>query len=497
MPTYTIPVKYLKDIRRLIQLLRATASEVYESPNHQEVSNTVTQVIDRNGLYCDKEASFEKKILNIEDLELNVILNPSTPFSKSRIVSLLNSRADNKLEDLQYAKETAEDRTADEISRITQQIKRFIFKSNEKEKDTSVSAGFTKSSILHLTSKMETLRETFEADKASCQKKINDCESLKEALRDQVDAIKFFYSKSQKRSICQAYMDNLNEINQAKARILQVDLCLKIIDALIDQLEKELPGFSSTSESLGKENDILNKIENQVETDLEAAEKNLDNLESELFTRVVMPGDDAFLQKLDSSLSMDPELLFQKLGKTRPALFEQDWVSIYNDIAEIIQEENQWILKPDVCSVMENLSAPEYNLHLTRLMQLSQPMLKFDRGLLSPERQSHIVPISIVAVPDMKYRDKIETVLGKIRNNYSVTYEPNYVQTDNEFGSGKYSLSIVNYFSAVPAYVLDDIKDYKQRYEATLNPSCHIGREYEFITEDLFPEESTAAMYSS
>ena len=484
-------IKYLKDFRYLIHSLRSTASEVIEVPNQQYIQNSVNKFIDRNGLYCNKETSIEEKIINIEDLELNVRLNENTPFSKSRIIALLNNRAFIKEEDLKEATEGAENRTTDEISYLRNKINSYIFKNKEKERNAEVNPGFTKNLLKKITSRMQDLRQEFEKDKALCQKKIKDCGHQKDILQKEVESIKFFYSKSQKRITCQAYMDNLNEINQAKARIVQIDLCLKIVDSVIDIFEKELPEFQSASASLNKENEILNRIEDQVEIDLNAAEKNLKNLESALFTRIVMPGDEEFFKKLDSITSIAPEDLFVKLEKTRPVFFEQNLNEIYNDLIRVLQEENQWILKPDVCEIMVKLHSNEFNLHLTRLMQLSQPMLKFDRGQLSEVRQSHIVPISIIALPDLKYRDKIDSVLGSIRNNYSLTYEPNYVQsnTEQDFGASKYCLSIVNYFSAVPAYALEDINDFKQNYEATLNPSCHIGRDYEFITEDLFPEE--------
>ncbi len=62
---------------------------------------SVRTIIDKHGLWCGREGSFEERILSVQDLELAVRLSENTPFSKAHIIGLLDNKAQSKQEDLQ------------------------------------------------------------------------------------------------------------------------------------------------------------------------------------------------------------------------------------------------------------------------------------------------------------------------------------------------------------------------------------------------------------
>ncbi len=342
------------------------------------------------------------------------------------------------------------------------------------------------------------LRKQFEQEKGKSQKTVQDCTNQKEHLKGAVESVKFFYLKSQKIGACQAYMDNANAVTMAKARIAQIDLCTGVIDKVVQYIEQAGVKYPTAKALKSQEADMLARISKRLKDDLEEARKNLNKLETDLFTGIIQPQDDGYKSQM-SRRGFATDALFAQT--TRRDFFNRPFDKIFDDMIKCAKFSNEWILKNDVCKVLMDLGEEKFNHQIERLLQRSVPMIMFDRGQISEERQEYIVPISIVALPDLLYKQKIDTVISALRSHYSLRYEPNYVQTVNaklrdicsSQDDNPYTISILNYFSAVPAYSLEDIEEYKQRYESTLKPSSHIGKDFEFNTADLFPGEHIAS----
>ena len=480
--------------KRAVELLDAaiqdcmTKGKVTEPP--KEMLEAVRTFLMDSGLAQERMQELLSNILDLETMDTRFALDDSLALNDKRIVNAIESRKKFHMENINNQIEARMNQSAEtRREEACVRLQNMIGKLRREEEAGRLQPNYTLFWIQGVLAHLNGVRKDILERISECNTQLEQIREGQEYQKGTIENAPHGLFRRQRRAACEKYADTVSEeaaVHARRERYQAVGRLLEAVVHIAEQAQDELrgePGSAGEASRVleGIKAEFLEKVEL-----LRSEDRKRRANPFEIFVgdpdRIYIPNDAPLPTMSYEAFKADTGITSAGYysGKTKEELAEK--------FLGFAKEKCEPILHAEIKDVMREVekTRPDYmNRCMRDLLRLSSALWRYKRGYVTPQRASTMCNIIVCGAYD---REDAATEYGeRITEQGNLRYSPSWVSTGDP-----YRVVMLQYAVSIPAFALQDIPEYRRKYEEILSPTSHIDARFEFEAPDVCPEEAAA-----